>query len=63
MYGIYNKKTDELITTAKTIQDANKKAALEADKIRKRQLTIKEIVKENYETLVVVRCGCFVWEV
>lgn len=63
MYGIYNKKTDELITTAKTIQDANKKAALAADDLRGRPLTLKEIVNENYKTLIVVKCGCFIWEV
>ena len=62
MYGIYNKKTDELITTAKTLQDANKKAASEADKLRGRPLTIKEIVNEDYKTLIVVKCGCFIWE-
>ena len=63
MFGIYNKKTDELITTASNFEDANKKAASEADKLRGRPLTINEIVKENYNTLVVIRCGCFIWEI
>lgn len=63
MYGIYNKKTKALITTASNFEDANKKAASEADSLRGRPLTLKEIVKENYKTLVVIRCGCFIWEV